>query len=109
MVSAEQQLALLHSFLADYPRPAGMAVSDHIHREAKGGNTAAKCLLASGLFTGVGNDAEAPLGAAPARIVPPAVQERERRIVSQPPRRKELPPARRSIVQTCEVRPWLPK
>ena len=84
MNAAERQLDQLHEFLAQHKRPAGLTVSEFVAREAAAGSVD---VLASGIFTGAGDDDPTP---APAPIVAPAVVAREQRLASQ-----QLPAAKK--------------
>ena len=105
-MSLTDQIDLLHTWLADHPRPAGVSVSDHLRRCAAAGDLKARRVLASGLFNAAGDDVEAPQAAAPAL---PNVIARERRLASQQlPQVRNTAEPRRPIVQSEKLRPWLP-
>jgi hypothetical protein len=62
MASIEHQLEVLHSFLAQWPCPIAIRVSDHIRHEAGAGNVAAQRLMQSELFANAaGSEREGPV------------------------------------------------
>lgn len=106
MATAEMQLELLHAFLADHPRPAGVSVSGFVQLCADSGDSTARQLLASGLFSdALASIAEREPAKAP--IVSAQEQSRVSRIAGPHHRRREMPAAPRRIVQSSESRPWL--
>jgi len=99
------QIDLLHTWLAEHPRPAGVAVSAYLQSCASAGDQEARRILASGLFNDTDNYDAEPEAPAPLQ---PHVQEREHRLATQQlPTVRNTAEPRRPIVQSGERRPWL--
>jgi hypothetical protein len=104
------QIDALQTWLAEHPRPAGVSVSEFLQSCATAGDSDARRILASGLYTSASADNDdCETLVAPAQV-PPAVIDREHRLATQRvPTGKQTREPSRPIVHSGETRPWLTK